>query len=254
MYSVELCKRENLYVCIKKKMENKLYILIAFIIFLVLVILISSFIILHASKSKNENSNQKGYAQNNDPYEHPYILKNFLSPKKCKEIILYAESKLVDSETVGGKNDSVRNSQQCWIPKTHSLAKPLFEKVSAIYNIPFENGEDLQVVRYLPGQFFKEHHDSCCDGTEKCKEFITKGGQRIVTVLIYLNNEFEEGHTFFRKLNLRLKPPTGDAIVFFPLAKDSNKCHPLALHAGMPVTSGTKWVANLWFRENKFVA
>ena len=128
------------------------------------------------------------------------------------------------------------------------MVKPLFEKISQMYKIPFENAEDLQVIRYLPSQYYKEHHDSCCDDNSQCQEFVRRGGQRTITVLIYLNNEFGDGNTYFKNLDLKLKPPTGDAIVFFPLAKDTDKCHPYALHAGLPVTSGEKWVANLWFR------
>ena len=192
------------------------------------------------------------YANKNDPYDRPSILKNFLTEQQCNQIINYSRNKLFDSEVIGGKYKNIRNSQQYWIPKNSSLVKPLFEKISRMYNIPFENAEDLQVVRYLPNQFYKEHHDSCCDDNDKCQEFVGKGGQRIITVLIYLNNNFTEGNTYFKNLDLKIKPPTGNAIVFYPLAKNSKKCHPLALHAGLPVSSGEKWVANLWFRERAF--
>lgn len=195
---------------------------------------------------------QLAYANINDPYEKPSILKNFITKEKCNQIINSVQNKLIDSEVVGGKHKNIRNSQQYWISKNDPLVKPMFEKVSKMFNIPFENAEDLQVVRYMPNQYYNEHHDSCCDNNEKCMDFIKRGGQRMLTVLIYLNNEFGEGNTYFKNLNLKVKPPTGDAIVFFPLAKGTNKCHPLALHAGMPVSQGAKWVANLWFREGKF--
>ena len=198
--------------------------------------------------------NNLGYANISDPYTKPFVLEQFLTRSHAKQIIDYSKDKLVDSEVIGGKHKNIRNSQQHWIPKDNLLVKPLFDKVSKMFNIPFENAEDLQVVRYRPNQYYNEHHDSCCDNNEKCVEFFNRGGQRIITVLIYLNNEFGDGNTYFKNLNLKFKPPTGDAIVFFPLAQNSNKCHPLSLHAGLPVTSGEKWVANLWFREKKFTA
>jgi prolyl 4-hydroxylase len=197
-------------------------------------------------------SYQLGYANANDPYDKPFILQHFITPEQCQKIISFTDGKLFDSEVIGGKHKDIRNSQQYWIPKNDPLVKPMFEHVSKMFNIPFENAEDLQVVRYLPNQYYNEHHDACCDNNDKCLEFVRKSGQRVLTVLIYLNNEFEDGNTYFKNLNLKVKPPTGDAIAFFPLAKGTNKCHPLALHAGMPVSSGTKWVANLWFRESKF--
>lgn len=193
-----------------------------------------------------------GYANDMDPYETPFILKNFLTRDHCRQIIKYAKERLVDSEVVGGKMSYIRNSKQTWINKNHPLAKPLFEKASKMFNIPMENAEDLQVVRYQPNQYYKEHHDSCCDSSPQCVDFARKGGQRKLTVLAYLNDDFEDGSTYFKNLDLKIKPKPGDALVFFPLAKNSSKCHPKALHAGMPVKSGEKWIANLWFRERAF--
>lgn len=193
-----------------------------------------------------------GYADVEDPYDKPYILERFISESDCQKIIQEASKNLVDSVTVGGANKAVRNSQQHWISKFDPVAKPLFEKISKMYGIPFENGEDLQVVRYKPGQYYNEHHDSCCDNNDKCVSFLRRGGHRILTVLIYLNDSFEEGNTYFKNLDIKMKASPGSAIVFFPLAKNKNKCHPNALHAGMPVTSGEKWIANLWFRQNRF--
>lgn len=194
------------------------------------------------------------YADTNDQYEKPYVIPNYISSDYCWKLIDYAKDKLFDSEVVGGKNQNIRNSQQCWIHKDHPLVKPLYQKAFQFFHIPIENAEDLQVVRYLPGQYYNEHHDSCCDNNEKCIDFAKKGGQRKLTVLIYLNDQFTDGHTYFKHLNLKLKPPVGSAVVFHPLAKESSKCHPLALHAGMPVSSGEKWIANIWFRENKIIS
>lgn len=230
------------------------------IVVIVVVILFLLILCSHCVKGKqisgfeqiNHTNKIDGYSDIKHPYDKPFILKNFITLDHCNKIISYANGKLFDSEVVGGKHTNVRNSQQCWIPKNDPLAKPMFEKVSKMFNIPFENAEDLQVVRYLPNQYYNEHHDSCCDDNDKCIDFAKKGGQRKITVLVYLNNEFDGGNTHFKNLNLKVKPLTGDSVVFFPLAKGTSKCHPLALHAGMPVTSGEKWVANLWFREGKF--
>lgn len=194
-----------------------------------------------------------GYGLDNDPYVKPFVVSDLLTPTQCKQIMQFCEDKLVDSEVVGGKHQHIRNSKQHWIPKTNELVKHIFEKVSYMFNIPIENAEDLQVVRYQPDQYYNEHHDSCCDDNEKCNEFTKRGGQRRLTVLIYLNNEFEGGYTKFKNLDIEMKAPTGSAIVFYPLTLNTNKCHPMALHAGMPVSKGEKWIANLWFRENKFV-
>jgi prolyl 4-hydroxylase len=42
-------------------------------------------------------------------------------------------------------------------------------------------------------------------------------------------------------------------LLFHPLEKKGGKCHPYALHAGMPVTSGEKYIANIWLREKPYI-
>jgi prolyl 4-hydroxylase len=199
------------------------------------------------------NINNLGYTESNDTYTEPYIIKNLLSVDECNKIIAHCSNKLIESEVVSGKDTTVRNSQQTWIIKNDPLITDTINKIIQNVNKPLENAEDLQIVRYRPGQYYNEHHDSCCDDNDHCKEFIKRGGQRVLTVLIYLNDGFTDGETFFKNLNLKIKPQIGDAIVFYPLATNINKCHPKALHAGLPVSNGEKWIANLWFRESKFI-
>jgi prolyl 4-hydroxylase len=222
------------------------------IICLIGVLLVYSWYICDLLDQHHTPQSSLGYTSIDADYTRPVIYNKFITPAQCDAIKDYARDKLFESEIVGGKHHDIRNSMQCWISKNHKLAKPLFERIAKEFNLTFDQAEDLQVVRYLPNQYYNEHHDSCCDDNDQCKEFIKRGGQRVLTVLIYLNNEFEGGHTYFKNLDLKLKPSTGSAAVFFPLANNSNKCHPLALHAGTPVSSGEKWIANLWFREGKF--
>lgn len=184
-----------------------------------------------------------------ETFQKPFVIQNFISEDKCNELIQLAKNQLVDSVVLGGKIKSIRNSQQCWVSRDHSAVKEFYDRASKLFDIPLDHAENLQIVRYLPGQYYNEHHDSCCDKNESCQKFIDNGGQRKLTILIYLSNDFDDGETFFRLINLKIKPSVGSAIVFYPLAKGTSKCHPLALHAGLPVTRGEKWIANIWFRE-----
>lgn len=193
------------------------------------------------------------YAKDTDSYTKPIVIPNLLTLDECNNIIKYSEPHLIDSEVVSGKDLTIRNSQQTWLNKNDILMKPIIDKIVNITNQKFDRAEDLQIVRYKPNQYYNPHHDACCEDNDECKEFLGRGGQRVLTVLIYLSDDFTGGHTYFNNLDLKIKPNVGDAIVFHPLADNSNKCHPLALHAGLPVESGEKWIANLWFRERTFV-
>lgn len=55
-----------------------------------------------------------------------------------------------------------------------------------------ENGEDIQVLRYEPGQKYDPHYDYFAD-----KVNIARGGHRIATVLMYLTDVAKGGETVF---------------------------------------------------------
>lgn len=228
------------------KTEYKVYIIIFSVI--VVVLLVKPFI-YYSSFFKKGN-----YALMTDAYEDPYIINNIINEQEASHIINKSSLKLNDSRILGETLDTkIRKSKSTWLYKDDPVVMKIMIKIANIVKLPLENAEALQVVKYDPSGYYNEHHDSCCDDHQLCAEFIKRGGQRIKTILIYLNDEFTEGATNFPVLNKKFKPPKYSAVIFNPLATNSNKCHPKALHAGLPVKSGTKYVANLWFREQVFI-
>lgn len=225
---------------------------IKILLYIILLGIITCCILMY-KEQENFTNDKIGYSSDVDDYILPKIVPNLLTIDQCNKIINHSQCKLIQSEILGGVHKNIRNSKQHWISKTDPLVSGLFERISKMYNIPLENAEDLQVVNYQPNQYYNEHHDACCNRDETCKKFVERGGQRKLTVLIYLNADFTDGETYFKNLDLKIKAPTGDAIVFHPLAEKSSKCHPKALHAGLPITSGEKWVANVWFREFEYI-
>jgi len=165
-----------------------------------------------------------------------------------------ANSLFSPSSVVGVKGpDSSRTSETAWISKDDPVAKKVFEKACGLTGRHMGCCEDLQVVRYKPGTYYKAHHDSCCDDSTACREFEMKGGQRVGTLLVYLNDEFTDGETHFPDHgDVKIKAAPGSAIFFRPLANDAAQCHPKALHAGLPISSGIKYVCNAWVREDNF--
>ena len=63
----------------------------------------------------------------------------------------------------GDQLNPVRTSFQCWCNFAGCFTDPLVHRVTRrinrLTNTPYDNGEDLQVVRYEPGQFYRRHHD-----------------------------------------------------------------------------------------------
>jgi prolyl 4-hydroxylase len=199
-------------------------------------------------------SGGRGFTQASDPWDPPFIVDSVLSKDDCKYIIEKANSLFTRSSVVGvSGSDPSRTSETAWIPRDDPVAQKVFSKACELTGKHMGCCEDLQVVRYKPGTFYRAHHDSCCDDSEACKNFETQGGQRVGTLLVYLNDEFTDGETHFPDHgDIKMKAPPGSAIFFRPLSSDAPQCHPKALHAGLPISTGTKYVCNAWVREKNF--
>lgn len=194
-----------------------------------------------------------GFCPKSDPYVKPFTVENLVTPEEVEYIIETAKTRFSNSTIVSGKDESIRKSETAWLRKSEPVIKDIFERLSKQFKFNLKNVEDLQVVRYTPGGYYNEHHDSCCDDNDHCRDFAKKSGQRVLTILMYLNDEFEDGYTHFPNLSLQLKANKYGGIVFYPLELGGSRCHPNSLHKGTPVTSGTKYICNIWVREKEWV-
>ena len=106
--------------------------------------------------------------------------------------------------------------------------------------------EMSQVLHYDVGQEFVLH----CDFLDPSamREEIARNGQRVVTVLIYLNEDFEGGETSFPRLQLNHRGSIGDALIFGSLDA-VGRPDPQSQHAGCSPTRGEKWVFSQWVRD-----
>ena len=76
--------------------------------------------------------------------------------------------------------------------------------------------------------------------------------QRILTVLVYLSDDYEGGETRFLRTGLVILAagPATPCCSATPATDGSPD--PLSLHAGLPVTRGTKYIASRWIRARPF--
>ena len=182
-----------------------------------------------------------------------YEYENFLSIEECNKIILLSQGKLSYSKVLCPtglcKDTKHRTSSNTFIKDS---ADPVCLKISnlveKILGIPKNHYEDLQIVKYDAGEMYKPHWDACVGSKGTCDDFIKSAGQRVATFIIYLNDNFEKGETFFPKKNLSFKPVRGKALLFFNLERDNITILNNSLHAGQPPSHGTKWMCNKWIR------
>ena len=81
---------------------------------------------------------------------------------------------------------------------------------------------------------------------EMAARFMAQGGQRVGTLLVYLNDVASGGETVFPTLGLGVKPKRGRCLLFFPGFEDGRRDERL-LHAALPAVE-EKWVAQVWVR------
>ena len=77
---------------------------------------------------------------------------------------------------------------------------------------------------------------------------MSQGGHRKYTSIIYLNDDFSGGETYFAKLNKTIKPETGK-IVLWKNIKENNEIDELMFHTGKSVLSNEKWILVIYIRE-----
>jgi prolyl 4-hydroxylase len=128
------------------------------------------------------------------------------------------------------------------------VSEVLRTRISAVTHVPVAAFEPPQILRYEIGQQFIPHYDFMDANSAGFREKLGSYGQRIATFLIYLNEGFEGGETNFPKIGLSYRGRTGDAI-FWANLDTAGRPDPLTLHAGLPPTSGEKWVFSQWIRE-----
>ncbi|CAN5629711.1 hypothetical protein BH10PSE5_BH10PSE5_11980 [soil metagenome] len=119
-------------------------------------------------------------------------------------------------------------------------------RISQAAEMPPENAEGLGVLHYAPGERYRPHMDYIPDTPENARQLAVMG-QRVRTLLVYLNDGFEGGATLFPRLEAAFRPPPGGALIFDSVTEDG-EMDGRTLHEGSPTTSGDKWIISKWFR------
>ncbi|ESW14603.1 hypothetical protein PHAVU_007G002000 [Phaseolus vulgaris] len=196
------------------------------------------------------------------------LLHNFLSSEECDYLRAIALPRLhistvVDTKTGMGIKSEVRTSSGMFLnpqERKYPMVQAIEKRISVYSQIPVENGELMQVLRYEKNQYYKPHHDYFSDTFN-----LKRGGQRIATMLMYLSDNVEGGETYFPSAGsgecscggklvkgLSVKPTKGNAVLFWSMGLDGQS-DPNSVHGGCEVMSGEKWSATKWMRQTTHV-
>ena len=183
------------------------------------------------------------------------VFGGLLADVECDALIELAGQRLVRSETVqsaSGESEvnSARTSDGMFFNRDETaLISRIEARMAALLDWPLENGEGLQVLRYGPGAEYKPHYDYFDPAQPGTPTILKRGGQRVASLVCYLNTQARGGATVFPDLHLDVAPVKGNAVFF-----SYDRPHPMtrSLHGGAPVLEGEKWVATKWVRERRF--
>jgi prolyl 4-hydroxylase len=176
---------------------------------------------------------------------------NFLSIDECNALIEHASPQFYKTTTLGKVIDGYRTAEGAWLSKDVPDVLKFRNMVSEYVSMPVENMEGTHIVKYEVGGEYKTHHDFFHPGENYFDGEIKRGGQRLKSALVYLNDDFTGGETDFPKISTTIKPQLGKLVVWTNLNPDGSLDYN-SLHAGLPVLTGTKYIAVIWIRENKF--
>lgn len=185
------------------------------------------------------------------------VLRDVLSQEECAELIRRSAAKLARSTTVDPQDgsykvDAGRTSHGTYFPRgDDTFIANVEQRLATIMGMPVENGEGLQILHYLVGGEYRPHFDYFPPDNPGSAASLAKGGQRVSTMVMYLNEVEGGGATGFPELGLEVAPQPGTA-VYFEYCNRRGQVDPLTLHAGMPVTAGEKWIMTKWVRERRY--
>lgn len=185
------------------------------------------------------------------------MLDDLLTAEECEKLIGMSREKLARSMTIDPVTgeESVIQDRTSWgaffEPHENEFIAGLERRISEVMNGPVENGEGLQILNYKVGAEYKPHFDYFPEDEGGSQKHLDKGGQRISTLVMYLNDVEVGGETVFPNVGLSVKPKRGSAL-YFEYCNSLGQLDALSLHGGASVVQGEKWIATKWMRQRKY--
>ena len=199
-----------------------------------------------------------------------FVFHDFLTEEECDHLIklgtpTLTKSSVVDSATGASVDSEVRTSSGTFLQYGQDdIVTRIEDRISHVTMLPLENGESLQILKYVDGQEYRAHTDYFHD---KVNADPSHGGQRIATVLMYLSTPEEGGETVFpyakgdpvtgdewsecAKQGLAVKALKGNALFFYGLKPDGTG-DSKSTHGSCPTLKGEKYSATKWIHVGAF--
>jgi prolyl 4-hydroxylase len=187
---------------------------------------------------------------------HIAVLDAFASRAECEWLIERSRPHLEKSAIFDQTDSSARSApsrtgsaMRFDISKADFALIVIQARIAATAGFSIRCLEETNILHYNVGQRFIAHYDFLDSRHRAFHDELALRGQRAVTFLVYLNENFDGGETSFEKLGWQFKGSRGDALLFRNV-DPSGTPDPFTLHAGLPPRSGEKWLLSQWIRTH----
>jgi hypothetical protein len=182
------------------------------------------------------------------------VVEEFASPQICDWLIARARPKLApakvyDLVTGGPTNEAVRTNSECHFPASEGdlMLQLLRRRIADVTETSIAGLEATAILHYVVGQEFMPHYDFLDETQPGPAKNVAENGQRVLTLLLSLNDDYEGGATSFPALSRAYRGRRGSALFFWNVDPDGIPDRRL-LHAGVAPTRGEKWMLSQWVR------
>lgn len=123
-------------------------------------------------------------------------------------------------------------------------------RMAAASGFPLHNMEATAILHYAVGEEITNHYDFVDPDIPNYEQELETNGQRVMTFLIYLNDDYDLGETEFPELGVSHKGRRGEGLYFIN-ALDDGSPDLRTVHAGRPTANGEKWIVSQFIRNRR---
>jgi hypothetical protein len=182
---------------------------------------------------------------------------NLISDPICQWLIQASSGRLKRAlvyDAVGGKDFASETRTNSWaqfdLMECEFIHLLVQTRMQAACGYPLHNMEATAILHYAVGEQITNHFDFVDPRIPNYEQEIRTNGQRVLTFLIYLNDDYEGGETEFPELGVIHKGRRGEGL-FFVNALENNEPDLRMVHAGRPPTKGEKWIVSQFVRSRR---
>jgi prolyl 4-hydroxylase len=179
-----------------------------------------------------------------------FVIEKFASPEVCDWLIDRAKPHLVDARTIDpqtdllGADQGTTNSMVTFdLFRMDMIFSIMWARITSVTGIS-SGAEAPNILHHAVGESYEPHFDYIENESGAAPDY-TQGAQRVVTFLLYLNDDYEGGGTEFPLANWGHRGRKGDAMYFWNVDARGSPDR-LSMHTGTAPSKGEKWVLSQW--------